>query len=475
MSMYGDELKSEAQAYVDEVWDDVLRDIDRLVRVESVEDLPHAAPGAPFGPKVAQALHEALGIAERLGLETHDLDGYVGYARLAGASDKVVATICHSDIVPLGEGWSVDPLSVTMHEGFLLGRGVQDDKGPLVVSLYAAGFFARKARELGRPLPYTLHAIVGANEETSMADVPHYLEACGEPAFLFTPDADFPLICGEKGVFHGALTSGPTESGESALVSISGGTVPNAIPGTATATVLVDASELPGAPGIEVRDAGAGIARIDARGKGGHASMPEGTVNAIGVLVGYLLSTVRLSDAERSFLRLVRQLCSTYDGSAAGIACADEVFGPLTCIAGTIRSEGGRLVQTVDSRYPRAITGDAIADAFRALASSYGATFRVLDDAVPYYSDPTSEPVQALLATYEEYTGDMAQPLVIGGGTYARHFAHACAFGPNDPNEHRPAWAGIEHGPDEAISERTLRQALTIYIVAIARLMDLTL
>lgn len=472
--MYGEQLKREAEAYVEEVWDDILRDIDRLVSVESVEDVPHAAPGAPFGPNVAEALRRALGIADRLGLATTNLDGYIGYGSLPGASDKVIATICHSDVVPLGQGWSVDPLSVTIHEGFLMGRGVQDDKGPLVCSLYAAGFFARKAREQG-PLPYTLHAIVGANEETRMADVPHYLDACGEPAFLFTPDADFPLICGEKGVFHGALTSGPIRADETDLVSIEGGTVPNAIPGTATATVTVEARELPLAPGITVSDAGAGLARIDAHGKGGHASMPAGTLNAIGILAGYLLGTVRLADSERSFLQLVRQLAETTDGSAAGIACEDEVFGPLTLIAGTIRKEDGRLVQTVDSRYPTATTGEAIADAFRALASTAGATFRVLDDMVPFYQEPTSAPVQALLASYEEYTGDMARPLVIGGGTYARHFAHACAFGPNDPGEHRPHWAGIEHGPDEAISQATLKQALKIYIVAIARLMDLAL
>ena len=86
-----------------------------------------------------------------------------------------------------------------------------------------------------------------------------------------------------------------------------------------------------------------------------------------------------------------------------------------------------------------------------------------------------SPEIQALLATYGEYTGQEAEAFTIGGGTYARHFARACAFGPNDPGEERPAWAGTEHGPDEAISEKSLRQALKIYIVAIARLMELDL
>lgn len=473
--MYSEQLRQEAEAYVEEVWDGVLTDIDRLVSIESVEDLPHAAPGSPWGPNVARTLERALDIAERLGLAPTNLDGYIGWADVPGQDDKVVATICHSDVVPLGEGWSVDPLCVTSHEGFIMGRGVLDDKGPLVLSLYAAAFFARKAAA-GDVLPHTLRAIVGANEETGMGDVPKYLEVCGEPDFLFSPDAAFPLICGEKGIFQGAFTSGLTEPGESALVSVTGGTAPNAIPGSASATVMVDASSLPPAANVTVSPAGAGLARIDAHGRGGHASMPEGTRNAIGTLAGYLLATVRLSDEQRQFLRLVRLVAGdATDGSTAGVACANDNFGPLTLIGGTIRCEGGRLVQTVDSRYPDVTTGDALADAFRRLAGEHGATFKVLSNMEPFYVDPKSAPIQALLASYEEYTGDLAEPLVIGGGTYARHFERACAFGPIDPNERLPHWAGAEHGPDEAVSEATLKQALKIYISAIARLMDLEL
>ena len=64
---------------------------------------------------------------------------------------------------------------------------------------------------------------------------------------------------------------------------------------------------------------------------------------------------------------------------------------------------------------------------------------------------------------------------LIGGGTYARHFPRACAFGPNEPDIANPDWVGIEHGPDEGISEERLKNALKIYIVAIARLMELDL
>ena len=468
-----EQLKHEAEAYVDEVWDNLLADIDSLVHIDSVEDLNAAAPGAPFGPGVREALGTALGIAEKLGLEPHNVGGYIGYGSLAGAKPEVVATIAHCDIVPIGDGWSFDPLALTVHDGFLVGRGTQDDKGPLVLSLYAAGFFARKVAA-GATFPYTLHAIIGANEETGMADVDHYLDACGQPAFLFTPDSDFPLDCGEKGIFHGALTSG-TIAGVGALVSIAGGTVTNAVPGSAEAVVRADAAHLPAAAHIEVKPTGSGLARIVATGKGGHASMPQGTVNAIEILAAYLLEHVELGDIERRFLELSRRICTSTDGSAEGIACSDEAFGPLTCIGGTLALKEGRLVQTIDCRYPTATTCAALVEAMSALGAAYGASFEVRGNHDPFYTDPKSAPIQALLATYEEFTGRPGIPRVIGGGTYARHFARACAFGPFDEADPRPEWLGMEHGPDEGISEEAMKRALKIYIVALARLMELDL
>ena len=70
--MTDEELKSQVDAYVDEVWEDVVSDMDLLIQVESVEDKDHAAPGMPFGPNPKEALVRALAIAKRLGLEAHD-------------------------------------------------------------------------------------------------------------------------------------------------------------------------------------------------------------------------------------------------------------------------------------------------------------------------------------------------------------------------------------------------------------------
>lgn len=466
-----DQFKAQVDAYVDEVWEDVVEDIRSLVKIESVEDLDHAAPNAPFGPAPRAALTQALSIAERLGLKTTDVDGYLGFGDVPGADDDYIATIAHTDIVPLGLGWNYPALDVTRKDGYLIGRGVLDDKGPFVLSLYAVHYFKRLV-DAGATLPHTLRAIIGNNEETNMADVEHYLQKYPEPRFCFSPDADFPLICGEKGVYHGKFTSERVAADK--IVELDGGTVPNAIPGQATALVRAAAAdELPEGANITAEQAGDGLVRITATGKGGHASLPAGTVNAIGVLARYLIDAGLSGESDRPFLELICQLTEDTDGTATGIATSDDKFGPLTCIAGTVRTKDGVFEQTIDSRYPTSTTGEAITAKMGELAAEHGCSYECLGDAVPFYIDPECPQIKALLQTYSEYTGREGKAFVIGGGTYARHFKRACAFGPHEPAEPEPAWVGMEHGPDEGVSEESLRRALKIYIVGIARLLDL--
>ncbi|WP_058270230.1 Sapep family Mn(2+)-dependent dipeptidase [Olsenella massiliensis] len=473
--MADERLKQEVDEYVDEVWEDVVEDIRSLVRIRSVEDLSHATAADPWGPACHRALRQALAIAERLGLEAHDCEGRIGYADLPGRSERYLATICHADVVPEGRGWTFDPFDVTRKDACLVGRGVLDDKGPLVLSLYAAHFFVRRALRTGERLPLTLRAIVGSEEETSMRDVAYYLERHPQPEFLFTPDADFPLICGEKGVFQGRFCSVATVGGHDAPIeSMDGGTVPNAVCGRAEAVVRVRAADLPGRERIDVTDLGDGRSRVVARGVGGHASLPEGTLNAIGLLWAYLLDAGVVPEELAPFAELELRLCAQgFDGSSLGVACSNDRFGPLTLIGGTLRTEGGHLVQTCDCRYPDAIDAHALERALARQAQARGASFVVTGVKPPFHIDPESPELRCLLDTYDEFRGTTSRAKVIGGGTYARKFMRACAFGPHEPADPLPSWAGPEHGADEAIGEGTLRRALKIYIVSISRLMRL--
>ncbi|MCI1318655.1 MAG: Sapep family Mn(2+)-dependent dipeptidase, partial [Atopobiaceae bacterium] len=297
--MADEQLKREIDAYVDEVWEDVVADIASLVAVESVEDMAAAREGAPFGPGPREALDRALAMAARMGLDAHDLGGHAGYAELKGASERQLAFVEHLDVVPAGDGWRHGPFELVREDGCLVGRGVRDDKGPAVLSTYAVRFF----REGGRTPSHTLRVVYGVNEETHMADMDYYLAHEPMPAFAIVPDTEFPVCYGEKGCYWADVASAPLGP-DARIVEASGGIVANAVPDSAYAVVRADAAALPAAERIKVEPAGEGLARVEAAGVAAHASKPQGSVNAILVLVDYLRAHGIASPEERAFLDL---------------------------------------------------------------------------------------------------------------------------------------------------------------------------
>ena len=345
-------------AFAEENRDNILRDITRLVAVPSVEG--EAAPGAPFGPGPKAALAKALEIAEELGLSTYNADSYIGWAETGTIADdqKFLATITHTDVVPEGNGWDADPYTVRVRDGWLLGRGVADDKGPSILCLYALKYL----KDSGAALKYPVRALLGANEETNMHDVDYYAEHYPMPAFCFTPDAEFPVCNGEKGHFGAELVS-PVCNG--VIKEFVGGVANNAVPDRASALVETDITKLKNAPNITLEPEGTGV-RIRGWGKSGHAASPQGTVNAIGLVVNYLLDNGLCNDAERAYLEALKKLHASTAGEGIGVACADGPFGPLTVIGGRIYMQDGKMVQTMDSRYPTCTTGDKMAEQIRA-------------------------------------------------------------------------------------------------------------
>ena len=163
-------LNQKIDAYIAENKEQLLQDIAALVAIDSVEGTPEE--GAPFGAGPRAALDKTLELAAGMGFATRNCENYIGYAELAGADpEKYLATICHVDVVPVGNGWTADPFKMRIQDGWLLGRGVSDDKGPMIVTLYALKFL----KEQGYQLRYPIRAIVGDNEETNMKDVEYYL------------------------------------------------------------------------------------------------------------------------------------------------------------------------------------------------------------------------------------------------------------------------------------------------------------
>ena len=456
-------LNQKIDAFIAANKEQLLKDIAALVAINSVESTP--AEGAPFGLGARAALDKTLELAAGMGLATRNCENYIGYAELAGADpEKYLATICHVDVVPEGNGWSDNPFKMRIQDGWLLGRGVADDKGPMVTTLYALKFL----KEEGIALKYPIRALVGDNEETHMNDVEYYLKNYPAPVFCFTPDAEFPVCNGEKGQFGGKLVS-PVCNG--VIKEFVGGVANNAVPDRASALVETDITKLKNAPNITLEPEGTGV-RIRGWGKSGHAAMPAGTVNAIGLVMHYLLENDLCNEAERAYLESVMKLHCSTAGEGLGINCADGPFGPLTIIGGRIYMEDGKMVQTLDSRFPTCIDGEKIAASIRA-AIGTGAELVDEKTAKPFYIEADTPAIKACIETYNEVTGENATPFTMGGGTYARHFPYAVSFGPEHNDMILPEFGGPMHGANEAAPIDKLLEALKIYILALLRLEEI--
>lgn len=186
-------MEKQIQVEIEKLEPELLKAIKRMVAIESVESEPKE--GAPYGIGPRNALDEALAISEELGFKTMNIDDKVGYAQYGEGDGPYLGIFGHVDVVPLGEGWIHDPLGCEIEHGRMFGRGVLDNKGPIMTNLFA--LYALKLLDITFPIP--IRIIFGTNEETGFKCVEHYLSKEEPPIFGWTPDCKWPAVYGERG------------------------------------------------------------------------------------------------------------------------------------------------------------------------------------------------------------------------------------------------------------------------------------
>ena len=410
--------------------DEILENLAKLVAIESVAVPDCDIEGYPFGHKSAEALEFMTRLAERLGFSTENCDNFACHAQLGeGGDEDYAAVLCHVDVVPTGEGWDTDPLVLTEKDGTLYGRGVADDKGAAMVSLYCM----KAMKDNGVPMKRPIRCIFGGGEEIGMDDMGHYFSKHALPAFAFTPDADYPACNCEKGILHLKCT-GRTDP---AILSIKGGAAVNCVAESCTA--VIDCEETvanairafinAGDAECAVSPAEKGYA-ITVRGVSAHAMCPEKGVNAINYLLTAAEKAGLLKDgsAERFF---ADKICCDLDGKEIGAACADELSGPMTLNVGLIESAAGETSLSIDIRYPATLDSQPIISAITDQAAESGVRVEVTGDNPPLYIPADHPLIRALGECYTEITGKPMIPVSMGGGTYARALhGRGVAFGP---------------------------------------------
>ncbi|MDO4298737.1 MAG: M20/M25/M40 family metallo-hydrolase [Lachnospiraceae bacterium] len=492
-------MKNNLKEWLEERENGLIRDIAALVEIESVaEDKPVArengkrtAAPAPYGDGCRRALEQMIVLAEQKGLKTEDHEGHC-VSISSGNGGTEIGIWNHLDVVPAGEGWLYPPFACTQKNGYLIGRGVQDNKGPAIAVLYAIWY----CNEKNLLKHIRVRQILGCQEECGMQDIAWYLQNRRPPEYSFVADCGFPVCCGEKG---GCRITFETEKETGQLWQIQGGTVCNSVPSSASAKLL----------------SGGKWITLEAEGVGGHAAFPEGTVNAVHVLCrkiwehmfpdeagtaaqekeepesvepvadGQLKwSEPEMKAAESSgyterdrlyrTLRFLEEVSADGYGEKAGIACEDEISGKLTCNAGVVSMQEDRIRLELDIRYPVTKKTEDFLPGLQKKAEEAGFCMQEFRDSPPYYIDRKHPFVQVLMDAWSEVTGQSGEPFVMGGGTYARHIPNTVAFGPGTERDFSipglPAGHGNCHCADEAESIENLKQAVYIYINALMKI-----
>lgn len=438
-----------------------------LVRIRSVKGDP--VPRAPFGPGPAQALATVLEMAKKLGFRTTNHDGYIGYAEY-GQGEDYVAVLGHVDIVPEGEGWTHSPFEPVIEEGRIYGRGTTDNKGPIVAALYALKAIKDKNLNLNK----RVRLIIGTNEETDNLDIKYYLEREKPPCSGFTPDAFFPLVYAEKGLVHIKLEK-KIPDGNSQISELKGGLAANMVPQSAKATIDSDhpmeivkkCSRFSKETGLDISAYILGNkAKIRSTGKAAHASVPEQGKNGIMQLIAFLSGLDDLKEGWSETLSFLNdRIGLETNGRSLGVWLKDEVSGELTLNVGTADLDEGTLSLTVDIRYPVTAHLEEVMVPMETAVVDAGFSLEINDHQEPLYFPKDSSLVQILLRVFNEQTGISAEPLAIGGGTYAKEMPNILAFGPIFPGNPM-----VEHKPDEYIAIDDLMSCSKIFAQAICEL-----
>ncbi len=442
--------------FIDENFENMKADLKELVSYNSV----YSEDEKPFGSQNRRVLDAALKMMEEKGLRTENLDYYAGYGE-AGEGDELIGILAHLDVVPCWEGWDTDPFEMVEKDGKVYGRGVSDDKGGAVASMYALKYLIDEKY----PFRKRVRLILGCNEETGSACIAHYVEKKGQIDYGFTPDGNFPGIYAEKGMYEAAVVAH-----KSRIIDISGGEASNVVCKKVNAVVPEDSFDeekfkaFLDAHNVKYDIKHENNVKITVYGVAAHASMPDLGVNAI----SHLLEALYAADFDDSFVKWFHEhFALTVHGELAGFEKIEDKVSNTSINFGVIRKNGDDIEMSLDMRFP-VMTDSAKVCELMNFADPDN-ELRIGELVEPLYFDINTPMIRALKKAYEDVTGDHESEMeAIGGGTYAKAIHNCIAFGCEFAGEDNHI-----HDANESMVLENFKKQVMIYVEAIRNLNEI--
>ena len=365
----------------------------------------------------------------------------------------------------------------TISDGKIFGRGAIDDKGPVVSSLYAM-----KAVMDNYKLNKRVRLILGLNEENDWKCIEHYKKVEELPTVGFSPDADFPCIYAEKSILNCYIKEDYKNNSD--IIRIKdidcNNNALNVIPKFCSLILEINEQEIDindlikilkqfiteNNFEIDIYKLSKIEVKLTSYGVGAHAAHPDLGINAISRLLTILSLTFKEFDCNLKLLDFFNKYIQTeYNGLSLGISCIDE-SGSLTLNVGDFSLENNILKIGMNLRIPITKPISTIEEAFQNLCKIYSSlNFETISTEDFLYVPKDDKLVQTLCRIFNEETNLNAEPIAIGGVTYARAFNNCISFGPN-----LPGYKDMCHQTDEYIEINNLILSCKIYAKAIIEL-----
>jgi predicted dipeptidase len=415
-------------------------------------------------PEFTKIAAKIKSLAESFNLKFRNIDNRVYEISLDGSGDEVVGIHAHADVVPvtpenwvLKDGTRLDPFKITLIGDRMYGRGTEDDKNGIVVTLYAM----KVIKEEKLPLVRNFKLLVDTTEETTGDAIPYYFERNPTPNYNLALDGGYPVVIAEKG-YGTVMANFAKRKGEgkgAEIISMTGGLATNQIPSASVATLITDkpaelAASLQKA-GDEFAKRNGGDFQVSAKvdgkdvkltvtGVSAHSSEPESGINPVARMLVFIntldgkvaLKHNHITDAARY---AADNWGLDYLGNKLGVGFSDAFMGPLTTSLTYVGMDDKAFKLAVNLRVPKGKSPEKLkAEIAGKLAAwskkSHVAVAFDYSIAEPMYRNPEGEWVKALLAVSTENLGMKHEFGTSAGATSVHELPNGVQFGLAMPN-----------------------------------------
>lgn len=416
--------------------------------------------------KMADAIEK---LANDFNLAFRNIDNRVFEVSIKGSSDEVVGIHAHADVVQvnpslwvLEDGTKLNPFKLTLIGDRMYGRGTEDDKNGIVVSMYAM----KVIQEENIPLLRNFNLLIDTTEETSSTAIPYYFERNPTPNYNLALDGGYPVVIAEKG--FGIIAANfpvrkaqTTDSASAEIVDVTGGLAINQIPAASVATIITAQPDTlintlntlaakfvaDNGGNFSIKAIGAEkVITLTVKGVSAHSSEPESGVNPVSRMFAFIdyVQQQKVSFKQNHITDAASYIVANwglgYLGETLDIGFAHDFMGPLTNAVTLIKLDNKNLQVGVNLRIPVGRELDKYKQEILAKLTKWQQVNKVdLGYKVymkePMYRNPKGQWVNALL---DVATENLSMPREFGassGGTSVHNLPNGVQFGLAMPNE----------------------------------------